>query len=138
MSMTHVTAVRNDQANLVVGNSTTFTAGTNQKIKLYSGTPPANAAAALSGNAVVATISSVVWGAASGGVATVTSSAADTNAVGGVATFFRIYKTAGADPADCIDQGTVGTSGADMIINNTTISAGATVTLNSGSYTAPP
>lgn len=138
MSITHVAALRNDLANLVVGNSTTFASGSSHKLKIYSGAPPANASAALSGNTVLATISGITWGAASSGIATVAGSTGETNAAAGTATFFRLYQTAGADPANVILQGTVGTSGTDLVINNTTIAAGASVSLTgTNTYTAP-
>ena len=132
MSVTHKVAVRTALADTVC-NSSTGQLGANGQFIIYSGTPPANADAALSGNTAIATITSVNFGAASSGVSTITSSTNDTNAVGGTATFFRLYKS---DGTTVIIQGTVGTSGTDATINSTTIAAGATVSL-SGTYTAP-
>ena len=135
MGVSHSIAVRNDLANLVCGGTTpTFSAGTGQILKLYSGTPPTNASTALSGNAVVSTVTALSWGAASGGVASLTSSTADSSAVGGTATFWRIFKS---DASTVIDQGLCGTSSSDLNLNSTTIAAGANVSMTSGSYTAP-
>jgi hypothetical protein len=138
--ITHVTALRNDIANLVTGaTNTTFVSGTNQKMILYSGTIPANASTALSGNAAVSTITLITWGAASSGVCTVTGSSADNNAVGGTTTFFRLYQTAAVDPTNTIFQGACGTTSSfDLVLNNDTVNSGANVSLTSGSYTGPP
>lgn len=133
--LTHAAALRTDFTGLATGASTTFAAGTNQKIIIYSGTMPANAAAALSGNVAIATISGVTWGAPSAGVATTTGSTADPAAVGGTASFYRRTKS---DGTTVIDQGACGTSAAELVLNNLTIAAGANVSLNaSGTYTAP-
>lgn len=135
-ALTHATALRTDFANLATGTAVTFSAGTNQKIIIYSGTMPANAAAALSGNTAIATITGVTYGAGAAGVATVTASTADAAAVGGTASFYRRTKT---DGTTVVTQGTCGTSASDMVLNNLTIAAGANVSLNaSGTYTASP
>ncbi len=133
--LTHATLLRTDIANLVTGGaSITYSPGTNQQLIIFSGTPPTNAGTALAGNTAIATITGLSWGAGSGGVATITGSTPDSNAVGGTATFFRITKS---DGTTAITQGTVGTSGADLNLNNLTINAGANVSLSSGTYTAP-
>lgn len=132
--LTHVTALRTDFAGLATGAATTFAAGTNQKIIIYSGTMPANAAAALSGNTAIATITGVTWGAPAAGVATTTGSTADPAATGGTASFYRRMKT---DGTTVIDQGACGTSAAELVLNSLTIAANANVSLNaSGTYTS--
>lgn len=134
-AITHATALRTDLANLVTGTTVTYAAGTAQKLIVYSGTMPTNAATALSGNTAIATITALAWGAAASGVATLSSSTADSNAVGGTASFFRVTKS---DGTTCIFQGTVGTSGADLNLNSLTIAAGANVSLTgTNTYTAP-
>lgn len=134
--LTHASALRTDFAGLATGATTTFAAGTNQKIIIYSGTMPANAAAALSGNTAIATISGVTWGAPAAGVATTTGSTADASAVGGTASFYRRMKT---DSTTVIDQGACGTSASELVLNSLTIAAGANVSLNaSGTYTSTP
>ena len=134
MAITHVTALRTDFANLATGTATTFAAGASQKIVIYSGTPPANASAALAGNTAISTITVLVWGAGATGVATLTGSTADTAAVGGTASFYRRTQTAGG----VIEQGLCGLSGSDMNLSSLTIAAGANVSIPSGSYTASP
>ncbi len=133
--LTHATALRTDFANLATSTAgtTTYTAGSAQKIIIYSGTMPANAATALSGNTAIATVTVLVWGAASSGVATLSSSTADTNAVGGTAVFYRRTKS---DGTTCIEQGACGTSAAEAVLNSLTIAAGANVSISSYTYTA--
>jgi hypothetical protein len=135
MSVTHSVALRSDFANLATGTATTFAAGSAQKLIIYSGTPPANAAAALSGNTAISTVTNLAWGAASAGVATLTSSTADSAAVGGTASFYRRTKS---DGTTVIEQGLCATSGSDMTLSSLTIAASANVNVTSGSYTASP
>jgi hypothetical protein len=133
MSITHKVAVRTVLADAVC-NSSTGQLAANGKIIIYSGTPPANADAALSGNVAIATITGLNFGAAASGVSTVSSSTADPGAVGGTAAFFRITTTGGT----VVLQGACATSASDLNLNSLTIAAGATVSLNAGgTYTAP-
>jgi hypothetical protein len=139
-AVTHQNPVRKAVADLVVGVTSTsdWNSGSSHKLIIYSGTMPSTASTALSGNTAISTITAITWGtSSSSGVATASGSTADSNAVGGTASFFRLYRTAAVDTTDVILQGTVGTSGCDLNINSTTISAGATVSLTSGTYTAP-
>lgn len=141
-AVTHQNPVRKAIADLVVGNTSTadWNSGSSHKLILYSGTMPANASTALSGNTACATITGITWTnpASSSGVATISGSTADSNAAGGTPTFARLYRTAAADTADVIWQGTVGTSGTDITIASSgTIAAGANVSITSGTYTAP-
>jgi hypothetical protein len=133
MAVTHATALRTDFANLATGTTTTFAAGTGQKIIIYSGTAPTNANTALSGNTAIATITALTWGAGSAGVATLSGSTADSAAVGGTASFYRRTKS---DGTTVIEQGLCGTSGSDMNLSSLTIAAGANVSITSGTYTA--
>lgn len=137
MAVTHAIALRVDFANLKSGQSTTYAAGATNKLIIYSGTPPTNAATALSGNTAIATLTSLVYGTpnSSTGVMSLTGTA-DPSAVGGVATFYRITKS---DGTTCIEQGTVATSAADLIINSTTIAGGANVSFTgTNTYTPCP
>jgi hypothetical protein len=135
MAVTHIAALRSDFANLATGTAVTYSAGASQKLIIYSGTPPANASAALSGNTAISTVTSLVWGAASAGVATLTSSTADSAAVGGTASFYRRVKS---DGTSVIEQGLCGTSGSDMNLSALVVASGANVNVTSGSYTASP
>lgn len=115
-------------------------AGTAAVINIYSGTPPANADAALSSNDLLAqlTCSSVAFGAATtanpsvvtANTITADSSADSTN----TATFFRIL-TQNAGTVIC--QGTVGTATADMILNTTAITSGSTVSITAATVSLP-
>jgi hypothetical protein len=135
VSVTHNTAVRTAIADAVC-NATTGQLGASGKIVIYSGAAPVSASAILSGNVAIATITGLNFGNGASGVSTVTSSTADSNAVGGTASFFRVTTTAGV----VTFQGSAGASGsgADMILSNSVISAGANVALTgSNTYTAP-
>lgn len=102
------------------------------KLKVYSGTPPANAGAALSGNTLLATLTfgSTAFAAASGGTATANAITSDTNAGNaGTATFARCTKS----DDTVVNQMGVGTSGSGepCIINNAVIAVGDTVQCSS-------
>lgn len=140
-AVTHQNPVRKAVCDLVIGitNTADWNSGTNHKLILYSGTMPANATTALSGNTACSTVTGISWGTStSSGVSTLAGSTADSAAVGGTVTFARLYRTAASDVTDIIWQGTVGTSGCDITINSTTIAASANVSITSGTYTATP
>lgn len=115
----------------------TTAAGANSLIRIYSGTPPANVATALSGNTLLATLTNAaaLAPAASGGVLTLNAIGSDLSAdANGTATFFRILQS---DATTVIAQGTVGTSGADMILGTTTFAIGNVVSISAATITAP-
>jgi hypothetical protein len=128
--MRSAAATRNAQANAacaLLNNGT---------IKLYSGTRPATADTALSGNTLLATgtFGATAFGAASAGAAVANAITQESNApAGGTATFARLSTSGAAAVADV----SVGTSGTELIINSTTIVAGLIVTFNSLTYTQP-
>lgn len=98
---------------------------------------PINAAAALASNTAIAMPTGLNYGAASAGVSTVSSSTADSSAVGGLAMFARRLKS---DGTTVVDQLTVGVSGsgAEFVMSSLSIAAGANVSINAGgTYTAP-
>lgn len=101
------------------------------KLRIYSGSVPATADAALSGNTLLAelTMNATAFGAASGGVLTANAITQDSSAdATGTASFFRIYES---DGTTVVLQGTVGTSGTDMIVATTSFVAAAIVTVSS-------
>lgn len=115
------------------------------KLIIYSGTEPATAGTALSGNTVLADIS-----LANPAFDTPTASGADriANALGvprtdtsadasGTATFFRIYKSTGTALADVVYQGTAGTTGQQLNLNDTGIILGGNVSISSLTITQP-
>lgn len=109
-------------------------------IKLYSGTQPANANTALSGNTLLATftLDNPAFGAASGGIITMAGTPRSTTGVAaGTATFFRL-ETGGTGGIGTVLDGDVGTASATLILNTTTISVGVDVDITAGTFTMPP
>lgn len=121
--------------------TTQLDAGTAGVINIYSGTVPADADAALSGNTLLAqlTYAATSYGAAAdlapGARVTANAIAGDTSAdATGTATFFReLTQNAGT----VVNQGTVGTSAADLILNTTAITAGSAVNVTAATKTLP-
>jgi hypothetical protein len=108
--------------------------GATPKLRLYSGTPPANASAALSGNTLLVEVTPAP-AAASGAVKDMLGGTkTNTAAASGTAAFYRAYNSGGTT---CMEQGTVGTSGTDLVIDNTTINSGQTVNFNTWTKTEP-
>lgn len=100
-------------------------------LRIYDGTPPANANTALSGNNLLAelTCGSPFAPAASSGALTANSITQDSSAnATGTATFYRVYKSDGTTVAA---QGTVSTSGADLNLNTVSIVAAGPVAVTS-------
>lgn len=105
------------------------------KLRIYTGTQPATADTALSGNTLLAelTFGATAFGSASAGVSTANAITSDSSAdATGTASWFRALKS---DGTTAVFDGTVGTSGADLNLNSTAISAGATVSVSSFTYT---
>ena len=116
-------------------------AGTAAVINIYSGTAPANADAALSGNTQLAQL--VCSAAISAGITDTGTAARITLAAitpdssadaTGTATFFRILTQSGGT---VIAQGTVGTADADLVLNTVSITAGSTVSITSATVDVP-
>jgi hypothetical protein len=103
-------------------------------IRIYSGSVPADADTALSGQTQLAelTFAANAFDPASGGVATANAITDGTASATGTATFFRVLQS---DGSTVRSQGTVGTSGADMNLNNTSIISGGNVSVTSFTYT---
>lgn len=108
--------------------------GTNAQIILYSGTPPANVAAALTGTTLLVQFAgnASAFGTVSSGVLTANAIANATASATGTASFFRINTSGGT----AVMQGTCGTSGADMILTNTSIASSQVCTFSSMTITA--
>jgi len=114
----------------------------NGVLRIYSGTPPANADAALSGNTQLAELamSEPAFGNAvdvtPGARATANAISDDTSADNaGTATFFRILDS---DLTVRLQGSVTGTGGGgELEINSTAISAGATVSVSSLTVTMP-
>lgn len=118
MALSYLTALRTSRMDLI-DDSANAGAGA-ATLRIYNGTPPASANAALSGNTLLAqlTMSDPAFGAASGGVLTASAITQDSSAdATGTASFFRILDS----DANVVLQGTVSTSGADLNMTSTSI-----------------
>jgi len=108
--------------------------GTSGTLNIYSGTPPANVAASLSGNTLLVSLPcSATFGTTSGGVLTVNAITTTNGAATGTASFFRFATSGGTAKV----QGTVGTSGSDLNLVTTSITSGQPVQVTSWTITAP-
>ncbi len=101
---------------------------------IYSGTQPANADTALSGNTALATFTlpSPAFAASSSASKALNVPTAVTASATGAATWFRIWQSGGTV---AVADGSCGTATADLILTTTAINSGDTVTISSGSYT---
>lgn len=116
----------------LTGIASLFNSG---RIRIYSGTAPANIDTALSGNTLLAeaTFGATAFGAPSNAAMTANAITGDISAdATGTATFFRWFKSDGTTP---LTQGTVGTSGAELNLNSVSLIAGGTVNITSCVYT---
>lgn len=105
-------------------------------IKIYSGTQPANADTALSGNTLLATLTCSDPAAASpaGGVLTLSAITQDTAAdATGTASWARVADSDGNTQFDC----DVGTSGATLNLNTTSLVSGGPVSISSFTISIP-
>lgn len=128
MAISFAAATKNARA-----DNLTSTIGNAALLRIYNGTPPANADTALSGNTLLAelTCSSPFAPAASGGVLTASGITQDSSAnATGTASFFRIYKS---DGTTSVMQGTCTATGGggDLQLNTTSIAATQPVQVSS-------
>jgi hypothetical protein len=135
MALKYSTRVRdamNDAMETTIGNAPI--------LRVYSGTEPANCAAALSGNTLLAegTLPSDWLTASASGLkqrnGTWTLTGQSGAGTGTAGTFFRIWNAAGTI---CDHQGSFGGtgSGADMVADNASIANGQAITVNTYSIT---
>lgn len=109
----------------------------NGYLRIYSGTKPATADTALSGNTLLAELrfSATSAPAAVAGVLTFNAITSDSDAdATGTATFYRAFKS---DGSSAVMDGTVGVSNADAIIATTSIVQHAQVDVTSMTHTIP-
>jgi hypothetical protein len=115
-------------------------AGTAAIIRIYDGTPPANAAASLSSNNTLATLtcSATAFGAATTADPSVVTAAAissDTSADStGTASFFRILTQ---DAGTVVAQGTAGVGTFDLALNTVAFTSGSTVSITAATVSLP-
>jgi hypothetical protein len=121
--------------------STATDAGTAAVINIYSGTVPADADTALSGNTLLAqlTMSGTAFGAptdlAPGARITAAAITSDSSAdATGTASFFRILTQ---NAGTVVAQGTAGTATSDLILNTVSITSGSTVSITAATVTLP-
>ena len=116
-------------------NSIETTIGTSAVLKIFTGSPPANCAAADTGT-TLATLSlpSDYFNAASSGSMTKLGTWSVTASATNTAGYFRVYNSG---VTTCHIQGTVSASGGggDMIVSTTSFVSGATVTVNTFTLT---
>ena len=130
MALKMSAAVRNAMLDAI-----TTQVGTTAKLRIYSGTRPANVAASITGTLLAElTCNATFAPSASGGVLTLNSITSDSSAdATGTATHFRLWNSAGST---AMVDGDVGTSGSDLNLNTTSIVAGAAVSVTSFTITA--
>jgi hypothetical protein len=133
---TFATAARTAGANAARDaalNAVTATLGSG-RLRIYSGTAPANADGALSGNTLLAelTLNATAFAAAVNGVATANAITGDTSAdATGTPTFFRLFQSNGTS---VVFQGTAGASGQELNLSGLSggqIVAGGSVSVSS-------
>src|SRR5689334_19205046 len=110
MALSYSTAIRNAQLDQI-----TTAVGTTAKLRIYSGTRPANVAASITGTLLAElTCNATFAPASSGGVLTLNSITSATAVATGTASHFRLWNS-GATTA--MVDGDVGTSGSDLNLN---------------------
>ena len=130
MALKMSAAVRNAMLDAV-----TAQVGTTAKLRVYSGTRPANVAASITGTLLAELACNATFApAASGGVLTLNSITSDASAdATGTATHFRLWNSAGST---AMVDGDVGTSGSDLNLNTVSLVSGAAVAVTSFTVTA--
>jgi hypothetical protein len=130
MALSYSTTLRNAQLDAI-----TTAVGASGKLRIYSGTRPANVAASITGTLLAElTLNATFAPGASSGVLTLNSITADSSAdATGTASHFRIWKS---DGTTAVIDGDVGTSGSDLNLNSVSLTAGGSVSVTSFTVTA--
>ncbi len=132
MTLQYTTAVRNARLDVIES-----TIGVSAVLRIRTGSPPANCAAADSGSVLAtATLPSDWMAAASGGSKALSGTWSDASADGsGTAGHFRLYAS---DGTTCHAQGTVTATGGggDMTVDNAVFAAGQLFTITAFTLTA--
>jgi hypothetical protein len=131
MALKYSTTLRNAQLDAI-----TTAVGTSGILRIYSGTRPANVAAAITGTLLAECVcnASAFAAAASGGVLTASAIADDSSAnASGTASHYRLFRS---DGTTAVIDGDVSTSGADLNLDNTSINSGQVVSITSFTITA--
>lgn len=111
--------------------------GANAQLKIYSGTRPANPAAAITGTLLATlTCNAGGFGTESNGVLTASAITSGTGTAGAgagtTATHFRLFKS---DGTTVVMDGSIATSGSDLNLDNTSIAQNQTVACSSFAVT---
>lgn len=111
--------------------------GASAKLRIYSGTRPANVGAAISGQTMLVELpcNATAFGSVASGQLTASAIASANAAAAGTASWFRIFKSDGTTA--CVD-GDVGMSGSDLNLTNTNIASGQSVSVSSFVITGQP
>lgn len=131
MPIQYSVAVRNAQL-----DAFETTVGASARLRILTGSQPANCAAAQTGTLLAELTLPADWmSAASGGSKALLGTWQGTGAAGGSAGYYRITDSTGAT---CHEQGTVTATGGggDLTLDNTSIASGQTVTITSFTRTA--
>ena len=131
MALQYGTTLRNNKLDQVE-----ITAGTSPILKILSGTPPANCAAADTGTTLVTMALPSDWMANASGGSKAKQNTWQASAVGtGSMGYFRLYDSASAA---CHIQGLVSqaTASGELIVDNSAVSTGQVVTVNTFTLTA--
>jgi hypothetical protein len=131
MALKYSTTLRNAQLDAI-----TTAVGTSGILRIYSGSRPANVAAAITGTLLAECVcnASAFAAAASGGVLTANAIANDSSAnASGTASHYRLFQSNGTT---AVIDGDVSTSGADLNLDNTSINSGQVVSITSFTITA--
>jgi hypothetical protein len=130
MALSYSTTLRNAQLDAV-----TTAVGASGKLRIYSGTRPANVAASITGTLLAElTLNATFAAGAASGVLTLNAITSDSSAdATGTASHFRIWKS---DGTTAVADGDVGTSGADLNLNSVSLTAGGSVAVTSFTVTA--
>lgn len=129
MALSYSTTLRNAQLDQI-----TTAVGASGKLRIYSGTRPANVAAAITGTLLAElTLNATFAPASSAGVLTLNSITSATAVASGTASHFRIWQSNGTT---AVMDGDVSTSASDLNLNSTAITSGGSVAVTSFTDTA--
>jgi len=129
MTYQYSTAIRNAQLDQVES-----TIGTSAKLRIYTGSEPANCAAAPTGTLLVDMALPSDWmNDASGGTKTLKGTWTGTASNTGTAGYFRVWDSG---VTTCGIQGSVGQGSGDLSLDNTSINSGQTVNITTFTITA--
>lgn len=115
------------------------TIGTDAKLRIYTGTEPANTAAAATGTLLVDMQLPTNWMADATGGTKALAGSWTTTAVGGAPNDAGYYRIWNSGVTTCHEQGSVTATGGggDLTLDNISIATGQTVTITAKTLTAP-